>query len=45
MAHNDEGTADRTTFQIAEDIERLGPTISIRFRSDFTTVAASSLSI
>jgi zinc protease len=40
-----EGTARRTSLQIAEDIERLGATLSINSSSDFTTVAASSLSI
>jgi predicted Zn-dependent peptidase len=40
-----EGTADRTSLQIAEDIERLGATLTINSSSDFTTVAASALSI
>src|SRR6185369_2246416 len=40
-----EGTAQRTSLQIAEDIERLGATLSINSSSDFTTVAASSLSL
>ena len=40
-----EGTDTRTSRQIAEEIERLGATLSIGSASDFTTVAASSLSI
>jgi zinc protease len=40
-----EGTARRTSLQIAEAIERLGATLSINSSSDFTTVAASSLSL
>jgi predicted Zn-dependent peptidase len=39
-----EGTATRTSLQIAEDIERLGATLSIGSSSDFTTVAGSALS-
>lgn len=46
MAHlMTEGTEDRTSLQIAEDIERLGATLAISSTSDFTTVAASTLSI
>ena len=40
-----EGTETRTSRQIAEEIERLGATLSVGSTSDFTTVAASSLSI
>jgi zinc protease len=40
-----EGTDTRTSRQIAEEIERLGATLSIGSASDFTTVATSSLSI
>jgi len=40
-----EGTDTRTSRQIAEEIERLGATLSIGSASDFTTIAASSLSI
>ncbi len=40
-----EGTETRTSRQIAEEIERLGATLSVGSSSDFTTVAASSLSI
>jgi len=40
-----EGTETRTSRQIAEEIERLGATLSIGSSSDFTTIAASSLSI
>ncbi len=40
-----EGTETRTSRQIAEEIERLGATLSIGSASDFTTIAASSLSI
>lgn len=39
-----EGTTSRTSLQIAEDIERLGATLAISSSSDFTTVAASTLS-
>src|SRR5881227_2375532 len=35
----------RTSRQIAEEIERLGATLSVGSTSDFSTVAASSLSI
>ena len=40
-----EGTDTRTSRQIAEEIERLGATLSVGSTSDFTTIAASSLSI
>src|SRR5256884_991867 len=40
-----EGTDTRTSRQIAEEIERLGATLSVGSTSDFSTVAASSLSI
>ena len=40
-----EGTAMRSSRQIAEDIERLGATLTIGSSSDFTTVAGSALSI
>jgi len=40
-----EGTESRTSRQIAEEIERLGATLSVGSTSDFTTIAASSLSI
>ncbi|HVS21234.1 MAG TPA: insulinase family protein, partial [Pyrinomonadaceae bacterium] len=40
-----EGTETRSSRQIAEDVERLGATLSIGSSSDFTTVAASALSI
>lgn len=40
-----EGTETRTSRQIAEEIERLGATLSVGSNSDFTTIAASSLSI
>lgn len=40
-----EGTDTRTSRQIAEEIEKLGATLSVGSSSDFTTIAASSLSI
>src|SRR6266576_5758674 len=40
-----EGTESRTSRQIAEEIERLGATLSVGSSSDFTTIATSSLSI
>jgi zinc protease len=40
-----EGTATRTSRQIAEEVERLGATLTVGSGSDFTTVAASSLSL
>jgi zinc protease len=46
MAHLlTEGTTTRTSRQIAEEVERFGATLAIGSSSDFTTVAASSLSI
>jgi zinc protease len=46
MAHLlTEGTETRSSRQIAEDVERLGATLSVGSSSDFTTVAASTLSI
>src|SRR5713226_8596329 len=40
-----EGTATRSSRQIAEQVERLGATLTAGSSSDFTTVAASALSI
>ncbi len=40
-----EGTATRTSRQIAEQVERLGATLTVGSGSDFTTVAASTLSL
>src|SRR5260370_32941023 len=40
-----EGTAMRTSRQIAEEVERLGTTLMVGSSSDFTTVAASGLSV
>lgn len=40
-----EGTATRTSRQIAEQVERLGATLSVGSGSDFTAVAASTLSL
>jgi zinc protease len=40
-----EGTTARTSRQIAEEVERYGATLAVGSSSDFTTVAASSLSI
>jgi len=40
-----EGTAKRTSRQIAEEVERFGTTLAVGSSSDFTTVAASSLSV
>src|SRR5690242_16823941 len=40
-----EGTEGRSSRQIAEDIERLGASLSISSSSDSTTVGASALSI
>jgi zinc protease len=40
-----EGTETRTSRQLAEEIERLGAVLNVGSSSDFTTVAASSLSI
>ena len=39
-----EGTESRTSLQIAEAVEKLGATLSAGANSDYTTVAASSLS-
>ncbi len=38
-----EGTANRNSRQIAEEVERFGATLAVGSSSDFTTVAASSL--
>jgi len=38
-----EGTDTRTSRQIAEEIERVGATLSVGSTSDFTTIAASGL--
>ena len=40
-----EGTQSRASKQIAEEVERIGATLSAGSASDFTTVAASSLAI
>ena len=40
-----EGTARRNSRQIAEEVERFGATLAVGSSSDFTTVAASSLSV
>src|SRR5260221_632185 len=40
-----EGTTSRTSREIAEEVERFGATLAVGSSSDFTTVAASSLSI
>ena len=40
-----EGTQTRTSRQIAEQVERLGATLTVGSGSDFTTVAASALSL
>ena len=46
MAHlMTEGTERRTSKQLAEEVERLGATLTVSSGSDFTTVAASALSI
>jgi zinc protease len=46
MAHLlTEGTATRNSRQIAEEVERFGATLAVGSSSDFTTVAASSLSV
>lgn len=39
-----EGTARRNSRQIAEEVERFGATLAVGSSSDFTTVAASSIS-
>lgn len=40
-----EGTENRTSLQIAEQVERLGATLSASSASDYAAVAASSLSV
>lgn len=40
-----EGTETRTSRQLAEEVERIGATLNVGSSSDFTTVAASALSI
>ena len=40
-----EGTAGRNSRQIAEEVERFGATLAVGSSSDFTTVAASSISL
>src|SRR5712692_8850077 len=40
-----EGTATRSSREIAEQVERLGATLTVGSGSDFTTVAASTLSL
>src|SRR5260370_29998495 len=40
-----EGTATRTSRQLAEEVERIGATLNVGSGSDFTTVAGSALSI
>jgi zinc protease len=40
-----EGTETRNSRQIAEQVERFGATLAVGSSSDFTTVAASSLSV
>ena len=46
MAHLlTEGTAKRTSLQIAEEVERLGATLSVSSTSDFATIGASSLAV
>ena len=46
MAHLlTEGTANRTSLQIAEEVERIGATLSVSSASDFATIAASSLAV
>ena len=40
-----EGTANRNSLQIAEEVERLGATLSVSSASDFATIAASSLAV
>jgi len=46
MAHLlTEGTAHRTSLQIAEEVERLGATLSVSSTSDFATIGASSLAV
>ncbi len=46
MAHLlTEGTENRTSLQIAEEVERVGATLSVSSASDFATIAASSLAV
>jgi len=40
-----EGTTTRTSRQIAEEVERFGATLAVGSSSDFSTVAASTLSV
>ena len=40
-----EGTESRSSLQIAEEVERLGAVLSAGANSDYTTIAASSLSL
>lgn len=40
-----EGTLSRTSAQIADEVERLGATVSVNSGSDFVTVGASALSV
>jgi zinc protease len=40
-----EGTANRSSLQIAQEVEKLGATLSVSSNSDFATVAASALSV
>jgi zinc protease len=40
-----EGTQTRTSRQIAEEVERFGATLAVGSSSDFTTVAASTISV
>ena len=40
-----EGTTTRTSRQIAEEVEQFGATLAVGSSSDFTTVAASTLSV
>ena len=40
-----EGTTSRTSLQIAEEVERIGATLSVSSSSDFMTIAASSLAV
>ncbi len=40
-----EGTASRTSLQIAEEVERMGATLHAGAGSDFTTLSASALSV
>jgi zinc protease len=40
-----EGTARRNSRQIAEEVERFGATLAVGSSSDFTTVAASAISL